>query len=91
MDASLVYGSTPETAAALRQGFGGRLVVEVRDGRQWPPPAVNKSATCETQDDDEPCYRFGMFIYLLSRFHRHPLYLGINFNDKFFYYLSCYH
>ncbi|XP_014291722.1 peroxidase [Halyomorpha halys] len=59
MDASLVYGSTPETAAALRQGFGGRLVVEVRDGRQWPPPAANKSATCETQDDDEPCYRFG--------------------------------
>lgn len=60
LDASLVYGSDLQTAAALREGNGGRLKVDVRGGRQWPPPAANKSATCANQDDDEPCYRFGM-------------------------------
>ncbi|CAA9993292.1 unnamed protein product [Nesidiocoris tenuis] len=59
LDASLVYGSDLQTAAALREGNGGRLKVDVRGGRQWPPPAANKSATCANQDDDEPCYRFG--------------------------------
>uniref|UniRef100_A0A146M0F8 Peroxidase n=1 Tax=Lygus hesperus TaxID=30085 RepID=A0A146M0F8_LYGHE len=59
LDASLVYGSDVQTAAALREGARGRLKVDVRGGRQWPPPATNKSATCATQDDDEPCYRFG--------------------------------
>lgn len=59
MDASMVYGSTKQVSDSLREGIGGRMKVEYRDGRSWPPPATNKSATCETQDDDEPCYRFG--------------------------------
>jgi hypothetical protein len=59
MDASLVYGSTPDVAAPLREGFGGRLIVEYRHGRTWPPASNNKSATCDTQSDDEPCYMFG--------------------------------
>ncbi|XP_014244357.1 peroxidase-like [Cimex lectularius] len=59
MDASMVYGSNMQVMNALREGQGGRLRVDVRHGRQWPPAAVNKSATCEAQDDDEPCYRFG--------------------------------
>uniref|UniRef100_A0AB38ZET2 Venom peroxidase 1 n=1 Tax=Oncocephalus sp. TaxID=2944721 RepID=A0AB38ZET2_9HEMI len=59
MDASLVYGSSMDVANSLREGVGGRLLVSVRHGRQWPPSANNKSATCDNQDDDEPCYKFG--------------------------------
>lgn len=66
LDASLVYGSDTRTAAQLREGAGGRLHVEVRGGRQWPPPATNKSATCANQDEDEPCYRFGKTYHYSS-------------------------
>ncbi|XP_075231368.1 peroxidase-like [Lycorma delicatula] len=59
MDASLVYGSNAELAARLREGVGGRLIVEFKDGRPFPPPAQNKTATCDIQSDDEPCYQFG--------------------------------
>lgn len=59
MDASFVYGSTPEVAARLRAGHEGLLLIDVRDHRAWPPAAVNKSAACDTQTDDEPCYQFG--------------------------------
>lgn len=59
MDASLVYGSNLQVANSLREGIGGRLIVSVRHGRHWPPSANNKSATCDNQDDDEPCYQFG--------------------------------
>ncbi|XP_046682531.1 peroxidase-like [Homalodisca vitripennis] len=59
MDASFVYGSTNEVAVRLREGHGGLLRVDVRDNRPWPPAAVNKSAACDTQTEDEPCYQFG--------------------------------
>lgn len=59
MDASFVYGSNQRLADTLREGIGGRLRVEFRDGRPWPPAAANKSAVCDQQTDEEPCYQFG--------------------------------
>ncbi|XP_060838351.1 peroxidase [Rhopalosiphum padi] len=59
MDASFVYGSSQRLADTLREGIGGRLRVEFRDGRPWPPAAANKSAVCDQQTDEEPCYQFG--------------------------------
>ncbi|CAH0394955.1 unnamed protein product [Bemisia tabaci] len=59
MDASFVYGSTDEMARRLREFVGGRLLTEFRYGRPWPPAAQNKSATCDTQREEEPCYEFG--------------------------------
>ncbi|XP_050537896.1 peroxidase [Daktulosphaira vitifoliae] len=59
MDASFVYGSSQRLADNLREGIGGRLRVEFRDGRPWPPAAANKSAVCDQQTDEEPCYQFG--------------------------------
>ncbi|KAL1132705.1 hypothetical protein AAG570_010657, partial [Ranatra chinensis] len=59
MDSSLVYGSTPDVAASLREGAGGRLKVDHRHGRPWPPAVSNKSATCQNMDINEPCYLLG--------------------------------
>lgn len=59
LDLSLVYGSSDEVATSLRAGFGGRLNVEVKNNREFPPPAANKSATCDTIYEFEPCYAAG--------------------------------
>lgn len=73
MDGSFVYGSTNEVAARLREGQGGLMRVDVRDGRPWPPAAVNKSAACDTQTEDEPCYQFGMNTILTTTDFINPL------------------
>lgn len=73
MDGSFVYGSTNEVAARLREGQGGLMRVDVRDGRPWPPAAVNKSAACDTQTEDEPCYQFGMNTILITTDFINPL------------------
>lgn len=69
MDASFVYGSNQRLADTLREGIGGRLRVEFRDGRPWPPAAANKSAVCDQQTDEEPCYQFGLYTILYTLTH----------------------
>ncbi|XP_043257437.1 peroxidase-like isoform X2 [Colletes gigas] len=59
MDLSLVYGSSDQVAASLRAGVGGRLNVDVRHNREWPPAATNKSQVCDTTEPDEVCYQTG--------------------------------
>ncbi|XP_011136247.1 peroxidase isoform X1 [Harpegnathos saltator] len=59
LDLSLVYGSSDQVAASLRAGFGGRLNAELRNNREFPPTAANKSAICETMYEHEPCYATG--------------------------------
>ncbi|XP_076294516.1 peroxidase [Lasioglossum baleicum] len=59
LDLSLVYGSSDQVAASLRAGAGGRLNVDVRHNREWPPAAANKSQSCEFVDPNEVCYQTG--------------------------------
>ncbi|XP_036148633.1 peroxidase [Monomorium pharaonis] len=59
LDLSLVYGSNDEVAASLRAGFGGRLKVELKHNREFPPSAPNKTTMCDTVYESEPCYATG--------------------------------
>ncbi|KAG8230291.1 hypothetical protein J437_LFUL010194, partial [Ladona fulva] len=59
MDASLVYGVDQQTADGLRLRRGGRMITEVRQGKEWPPTSMNKTGDCESMTDDEVCYRGG--------------------------------
>lgn len=59
LDLSLVYGSSDQVASSLRAGYGGRLNVDLKNNREFPPRVANKSATCETFYDHEPCYATG--------------------------------
>ncbi|XP_076625246.1 peroxidase [Colletes latitarsis] len=59
LDLSLVYGSSDQVAASLRAGVGGRLNVDVRHNREWPPAAANKSQVCDTTEPEEVCYQTG--------------------------------
>lgn len=66
MDASLVYGATPQLADALRERAGGRLKVELRNhNRPYPPTTRNKTAVCDILSEREPCYQFGEYIVIL--------------------------
>lgn len=58
LDLSLVYGSSDQMSSILRAGVRGRLNVEVRGNRQWPPSFSNKSLLCESKRH-EPCYETG--------------------------------
>ncbi|XP_032681178.1 peroxidase-like [Odontomachus brunneus] len=59
LDLSLVYGSSDQVATSLRAGFGGRLNVELKNTREFPPQVSNKSTICETMYEHEPCYATG--------------------------------
>ncbi|XP_017753112.1 PREDICTED: peroxidase [Eufriesea mexicana] len=59
LDLSLVYGSSDQLATSLRAGVGGRLNVDIRHNKQWPPPAVNRSQTCDVTGPTEVCYQAG--------------------------------
>lgn len=59
LDLSLVYGSSDQVAANLRAGDGGRLNVDIRQNRQWPPAAANKSQACDVTNANEVCYQTG--------------------------------
>lgn len=59
LDLSVVYGNTDQVNQQVRQFQGGRLRVDIRHGKQWPPRAANASASCNVQTQDEPCYLAG--------------------------------
>ncbi|XP_020300497.1 peroxidase-like [Pseudomyrmex gracilis] len=59
LDLSLVYGSSDEIAANLRTGSGGRLNTELKNNREFPPSAPNKTAVCDMVYEFEPCYATG--------------------------------
>ncbi|XP_051159769.1 peroxidase-like [Leptopilina boulardi] len=52
-DLSLVYGSSDEEAASLREFKGGRLLADIRGNKEWPP----NSKTCVKEA--EICYKTG--------------------------------
>ncbi|XP_012227189.1 peroxidase-like [Linepithema humile] len=59
LDLSIVYGSSDQVAASLRAGFGGRLNVELKNNREFPPSPPNKTAICDVLYEFEPCYATG--------------------------------
>ncbi|XP_053983301.1 peroxidase-like isoform X1 [Hylaeus volcanicus] len=59
LDLSLVYGSGDQVAALLRAGSGGRLNVDVRNNREWPPAVPNKTDVCDTLNPNDICYQTG--------------------------------
>ncbi|KAG6798480.1 peroxidase [Apis mellifera caucasica] len=59
LDLSIVYGSNDQVAANLRAGVNGRLRVDVRTNREWPPSALNASESCDIVSPVEVCYLAG--------------------------------
>ncbi|KAJ1520516.1 hypothetical protein ONE63_003639 [Megalurothrips usitatus] len=59
LDLSLVYGSNQALADTLRERQGGRLIVEVRRGREYPPTNPNKTEVCDGEGPGEVCYLAG--------------------------------
>lgn len=54
-----MYGNTDQVNQQLRTYQGGRLIVEQRNGQQWPPRNSNSSGVCQLQNPQEPCYMAG--------------------------------
>lgn len=59
LDLSIVYGNTDQLSAQLRAYQGGRMIVEQRNGQQWPPRNQNSSGVCAVQSQQEACYMAG--------------------------------
>ncbi|KDR24107.1 peroxidase-like [Zootermopsis nevadensis] len=59
LDSSNVYGSSQQVAESIREFKGGRLRVEVKYGREFPPSNNNKSAMCDHISESEACYLAG--------------------------------
>ncbi|XP_015832935.2 peroxidase [Tribolium castaneum] len=59
LDLSIVYGNSDQINQQVRQFQGGRLRVEVRDGKEWLPRSTNASGVCSIQSPQEVCYLAG--------------------------------
>lgn len=59
MDLSLVYGNDDDQHRPIRAFHGGRMAVATRNSYEWPPLAANATASCDTQEPNEICYRTG--------------------------------
>ncbi|KAJ8973693.1 hypothetical protein NQ317_013398 [Molorchus minor] len=59
LDLSIVYGNTAQVSRQLRLPRGGRLRVDVRRGREWPPRSTNASGTCNLRRSGDACYFAG--------------------------------
>jgi hypothetical protein len=59
MDSSNVYGSSQQVAESIREFKAGRLRVELKYGREFPPSNNNKSALCDHISEAEACYLAG--------------------------------
>nr|CAD7457603.1 unnamed protein product [Timema tahoe] len=46
MDCSIIYGSSKQQTDSLREWKGGRLRMEYRHGKGFPPSSTNKSSVC---------------------------------------------
>jgi len=66
LDSSNVYGSSQQVADSIREFQGGRLRVELKYGRQFPPSNNNKSAICDHVLESEACYLAGAEFRILT-------------------------
>lgn len=59
LDLSLVYGNSEAQNRPIRAFQNGRMVVERRNGGEWPPQQTNASAGCDVETPRETCYLAG--------------------------------
>lgn len=59
MDLSLVYGSSEAQNQPIRLFQAGRMVVDQRNGGEWPPQSPNATTDCDIPTPDEVCYLGG--------------------------------
>ncbi|XP_052871136.1 peroxidase-like [Anopheles cruzii] len=59
VDLSLVYGNNAQENGPLRQGTGGLMKVETRDGNEWPPRHPHPEAACVLGKPTDACYLTG--------------------------------
>jgi hypothetical protein len=59
MDLSLVYGSSDAQNLPIRAFENGRMVVEERNGGEFPPQSPNVTTDCDAQAPNEICYLGG--------------------------------
>nr|CAD7575755.1 unnamed protein product [Timema californicum] len=59
MDCSIIYGSSKQQTDSLREWKGGRLRMEYRHGKGFPPSSTNKSSICDHISEQEACYVAG--------------------------------
>jgi hypothetical protein len=71
LDSSNVYGSSQQVADSIREFQGGRLRVELKYGRQFPPSNNNKSALCDHVTESEACYLAGLALRILTLLWTH--------------------
>lgn len=59
MDLSLVYGNSAQQNQELRTLYGGRMIVDIRNGHEWLPQTPNRTTDCDVVDPQEVCYLAG--------------------------------
>ncbi|XP_069703374.1 peroxidase isoform X2 [Periplaneta americana] len=59
LDSSNVFGSSQQVADSIREFQGGRLRVDLKHGRPFPPSSNNKSTVCDNLSPYEACYVAG--------------------------------
>lgn len=59
MDLSIVYGNNDAQHQPIRAFQGGRMIVEQRNGGDWPPQTPNVTTDCDVESPQEICYLAG--------------------------------
>lgn len=62
IDASQLYGHTPEKAASLRTFIDGRLITEKINGQAFNPQQVRNGTACAGRNGVDVCFDGGIFI-----------------------------
>ncbi|CAG9809438.1 unnamed protein product [Chironomus riparius] len=56
LDLSLIYGNSEKELDSIREYNGGRLIMEKRNGKEWPPHHPNGDNVCYVETPGETCY-----------------------------------
>ncbi|XP_035789971.1 peroxidase-like isoform X1 [Anopheles albimanus] len=59
LDLSIVYGNSETQMAGLRSSAHGQMLVEHRNGSDWPPNNPNASTLCQMLEESDVCYHTG--------------------------------